>query len=65
MDKTASNVAVEAGRALLLERLALCTPEQQAFYHKIYPGGPRFDQLDNALDQVERTIRKNTAKVQS
>jgi len=63
MNTKATDTAVEAGRALLLERLKLCTPEQQAFFHKLYPSGPSFDQLDNALDQIERTIRKNSAKV--
>ena len=55
MDKTASNVAVEAGRALLLERLALCTPEQQAFYHKIYPGGPH-GLADTHKDQLNTDL---------
>jgi hypothetical protein len=41
------------------ENLAKCTPEQQALFEKMYPGGPKRDQILNAADQIYRTIVKN------
>lgn len=46
----------------IAEQLAKCTPEQQAFFHRLYPDGPKNNQVFNAADQIERTIRKNESK---
>lgn len=49
-------------RDTLAELLAQCTEEQQTFFHRLYPGGVKKmpgSKIDNAIDQVERTIVKN------
>lgn len=43
--------------------LSQCTPKQQAFFGKLYPGGVNSlsgDKLLNAYDQCARTVRRNT-----
>lgn len=47
------------------EQLALCTPQQQAFFHRLYPSGPRREQIANAYDQIERTLLKNAKAEQA
>lgn len=49
-------------RQLLAEKLGQCTEAQQAFFHRLYPRGVTSDKLMNAIDQCERTIKKNMAK---
>lgn len=44
---------------MLTDLLSQCTPEQQAFFTRMYPGGPRREQIPNAISQCERTIAKN------
>ena len=48
-------------RGLLNEALAQCTADQQAFFHRIFPGGVSESKLVGAIDLCERTIRKNVA----
>lgn len=50
---------------MVQEKLALCTPDQQAFFNKLYPKGIKHFQgntFDTALSQIELTIKKNEAK---
>lgn len=44
------------------ESLRKLTIDQVAFFYRLYPNGPTDNQLDNAADQIERTIKKNEAK---
>lgn len=46
-------------RDMLADRLAQCTPAQQAFFHRLYPKGVPDDKLVNAIDLCDRTIKKN------
>jgi hypothetical protein len=47
-------------RYRIAERLQLCTEKQQEFFRRLYPVLPRSaKRLENALDQIERTIAKN------
>jgi hypothetical protein len=46
-------------REKVQEVLSQCTPEQQEFFHRMYPTGPTLEQLPNAYDQCKRTIQKN------
>ncbi len=52
-------------RSLLIDLLLQCTPEQQLFFLRLYPGGimkmPR-EKIKRAVEQCEATIRKNTDK---
>lgn len=51
-------------RKALLDILAQCTPEQQAFFEKIFLCGPQAlpeKKIDDAIDLCERTIKKNIA----
>ena len=50
-------------RNYIAEQLARCTPAQQAFFKRLYPNGPSSDQILNAADQIDRTIKKNEANV--
>ena len=43
----------------LESRLALLTQPQRDFYKRVYPDGPKWDQLLNAESQIENTIKKN------
>lgn len=59
---------IEQYRRDVLQRLLdQCTPEQQAFFLRMYPGGvekiPQ-DKLDWATVQCENTIKKNRKKLQ-
>lgn len=59
------DVALDALRERCALLLAECTPEQQAFFLRIYPCGlEKMDQnkLCNAIDQCQRTIKKNAAR---
>lgn len=49
-------------RAWIEINVAKLTKEQQDFYHRLYPTGPRDSQLLNAADQIERTMKKNGLK---
>jgi len=54
-----------AACAYLMERLALCTTQQQERFHKMYPDGLyglTWERLRNAEAQVERTLKKNVKK---
>jgi hypothetical protein len=58
----AAEAEVEAfKRRMLAERLTQCTSEQQAFFNRLYPKGVREDQIMDAIDLCDRTIRKNKA----
>jgi hypothetical protein len=46
-------------RDKLTEILNQCSPEQQELFHRIFPNGPRSEQLYTAYDLCERTIEKN------
>jgi hypothetical protein len=60
--QNAAEAEVEAyKRKMLADRLAQCTPTQQAFFGRVYPRGVREEQLMNAIDLCDRTIRKNKA----
>ena len=59
---TTVNDKIEAfKRDLLREALEQCTPEQQEFFHRIYPTGVPESKLVGAIDLCERTIKKNKA----
>ncbi len=60
-----SSVVMGTLRDMCAKLLSECTPEQQAFFGRIYPGGiESLDQrrLENAIDQCQRTIKKNQSK---
>lgn len=45
-------------RHLLEQRLARCTPKQRAvFEERVYPKGVREDQLIDAIDLCDRTLK--------
>ena len=46
-------------RSLLADRLAQCSPAQQALFHRFYPGEVPEHKLINAIDLCDRTIKKN------
>lgn len=48
----------------LTKKLALCTPQQQAFFHRLYPNGPTQKQMDWAYTQIENTLSKNAMVTQ-
>lgn len=54
----------ELQRALIAEKLAQCTAEQQSFFHRLYPEGIPAASLENAFNLCERTIKKNQAKAE-
>ena len=42
--------------------LALCTMDQQKFFHRLYPGGPEKmppEDFERAFEQIEATLKKN------
>ena len=43
-------------------KLALCTLEQQNFFHRIYGDFPAVEDYEQALDVIYRTIKKNKEK---
>jgi hypothetical protein len=51
-------------RDLMRRLLSECTEEQQKFFTtRMYPGGVEkisYSKMDNAFDQIERTIEKNS-----
>lgn len=53
---------LEFQRAYIAERLQLLTQAQREFFHRLYPKGPREEQILNAADQIDRTIAKNARK---
>jgi hypothetical protein len=58
----AQEAIIKFQRAWVEAHVAKLTKEQQEFYHRLYPDGPRNSQLLNAADQIERTIKKNGLK---
>lgn len=57
-------IALEAVRGAIRKLLPECTEPQQEFFKKMYPQGIEnmpLDKLYNALDQTQRTIRRNEA----
>jgi hypothetical protein len=57
------NAEIEVFKRKLLEkRLARITPEQRAKFDRIYPNGPKYDQIELAIDICDRTIKKNEAE---
>lgn len=52
----------EFTRLVLAELLAQLTQPQRDMFSRMYPNGPSEKQLANALDQIERTIKKNVSK---
>lgn len=59
------DIALHALRDACSILLAECTAEQQAFFLRLYPGGLEkmdHDKLCNAIDQCQRTIKKNAAR---
>jgi len=66
MLNTEINIAIDKKveafkRGLLNEALAQCTADQQAFFHRIFPGGVAESKLVGAIELCERTIKKNEA----
>jgi 3-methyladenine DNA glycosylase AlkC len=50
-------------REKLAELLARCNKEQQELFSRLYPNGPRSDQLAWAITQCHNTLIKNEKKV--
>jgi hypothetical protein len=51
-------------RDLMRTLLSKLTPAQNEFFLRLYPNGVegiRDEKMDNAFDQIERTIKKNMA----
>ena len=46
-------------RELLAQRLSRCSAAQQELFRRVFPGGPKAEQLETAIDLCDRTIRKN------
>lgn len=54
----------ELQRALIAEKLAQCTQQQQALFHRLYPEGIPTSLLENAFNLCDRTVKKNQAKAE-
>ncbi len=53
----------EEYKLLTIKRMAKqLTKEQEHFFYRIYPEGPTPKQFDTAIDQIERTLKKNEEK---
>lgn len=49
----------EFQRATLADYLEKLTDEQRAFFKRLYPNGPRPDQMTWAIQQCINTLKKN------
>jgi hypothetical protein len=55
-------ISIDYKRRRICDGLAKCTDGQLNMFNQMYPNGPTDQQLDRAIDQIERTIVKNEAK---
>lgn len=55
-----ANVQIMEYKQQLLEKyLSECTTEQREFFNRMYPKGPRPDQVEWAIQQCINTLKKN------
>lgn len=59
MHKTAKQEVEQLKRSLLNERLGQCTEKQRELFGRLYPDGVREDQLEDAINLCNRTLRRN------